>query len=170
MTKVTGELIGGQSPDEILTGMNNMISAIKEYMKHKDVGVQAEPPRDVGVQAEPPQNVGVQAEPPQTVGVQTDELRRTGVQTDPVEKNAEVNLLKDEAEVNTLTTKTELFYRRTVDESKWKATKARDIILDTAKAKEKDIIEMAWELTHLKAANKLKIALEKYTSQQAKVV
>ena len=160
MTKVTGKVIGDQSPGEILTGMTNMISVIKEYMKPKDVGVRAEPPKNVGVQAEPPQNVGVQAEPPQNVGVQTD----------PVEKNAEVNLLKDEAEVNTLTTKTELFYRRTVDESKWKATKARDIILDTAKAKEQDIIEMAWELTHLKAANKLKIALEKYTSQQAKVV
>lgn len=161
MTKVTGELIGGQSPDEILTGMTNMISAIEEYMKHKDVGVKAEPPREVGVQAEPPQNVGVQAEPPQTVGVQTD----------PVQKNAEVNLLKDEAEVNTLTTKTELFYRRTVDdESMWKATKASSIILDEAKATEQDIIEMAWELTHLKEANKLKMALEKYTSQQAKVV
>lgn len=170
MTKVTGELIGGQSPDEILTGMTNMISVIKEYMKHEDVGVRAEPPKSVGVQAEPPQNVGVQAEPPQNVGIQTDELRRTGVQTDPVQKNAEVNLLKDEAEVNTLTTKTELFYQRTVEESKWKTTKARDIILDEAKAKERDIIEMAWELTHLEGANELKIALEKYTSQQAKVV
>ena len=150
MTKVTGELIGGQSPGEILTGMTNMINTIKEYMKHKDVGVRAEPPQSVGVQAEPPQNVGVQA--------------------DPVQKNAEVNLLKDEAEVSTSTTKTELFYRRTVDESKWKATKASSIILDEAKAKEQDIIEMAWELTHLKEANKLKMALEKYTSQQAKVV
>ena len=160
MTKVTGELIGGQSPDEILTGITNMISVIKEYMKHKDVRVKAEPPREVGVQAEPPQSVEVQ----------TDELRRTGVQTDPMQKHAEVNLLKDEAEVNTLTTKTELFYQRTVDKSKWKTTKASSIILDETKTKEKDIIEMAWELTHLKAANELKIALEKYTSRRAKVV